>query len=92
MKDKNDKEGTVLGRYYYDSENGPSLQRFKPQVSLSVIDNLISHKIFSLFQLVNVPVVEYIELRVLSNWGNPNYTCVYRFRVHGDLPAPPPAA
>ncbi|CAF5145840.1 unnamed protein product, partial [Rotaria sp. Silwood1] len=32
LKDKNDKEGTVLGRYYYDAENGPSLQRFKPQV------------------------------------------------------------
>lgn len=24
-----------------------------------------------------------IEMRVLSNWGNPEYTCVYRFRVHG---------
>ncbi|XP_051790393.1 SUN domain-containing protein 2 [Erpetoichthys calabaricus] len=26
-----------------------------------------------------------MELRVLSNWGNPEYTCVYRFRVHGEL-------
>ncbi|XP_028817315.1 SUN domain-containing protein 1 isoform X6 [Denticeps clupeoides] len=25
-----------------------------------------------------------IELRVLSNWGHPEYTCLYRFRVHGD--------
>ncbi|CAF1149578.1 unnamed protein product [Adineta steineri] len=77
LKDKNDKEGIVLGRYFYDAENGPSLQRFKPQ-------------------LVNVPIVEYIEVRVTSNWGNPNYTCVYRFRVHGDLqtvqPSAPPAA
>ncbi|XP_017539715.2 SUN domain-containing protein 1 isoform X3 [Pygocentrus nattereri] len=24
-----------------------------------------------------------IELRVLSNWGHPEYTCLYRFRVHG---------
>ncbi|XP_048089745.1 SUN domain-containing protein 1-like [Alosa alosa] len=23
------------------------------------------------------------QLRVLSNWGNPEYSCVYRFRVHG---------
>ncbi|CAF1292897.1 unnamed protein product [Rotaria sordida] len=73
LKDKSDKEGMVLGRYYYDAENGPSLQRFKPQ-------------------LVNVPTVEYIELRVTSNWGNPNYTCVYRFRVHGDLPMVQPSA
>jgi SUN domain-containing protein 1/2 len=43
-----------------------------------------------------VPVVEFIEVRVTSNWGNPNYTCLYRFRVHGDLqtvqPSAPPAA
>ncbi|XP_060718015.1 SUN domain-containing protein 1 isoform X8 [Tachysurus vachellii] len=25
-----------------------------------------------------------IELRVLSNWGHPEYTCLYRFRVHGE--------
>nr|XP_056702442.1 SUN domain-containing protein 2 [Euleptes europaea] len=25
-----------------------------------------------------------VELRVLSNWGHPEYTCIYRFRVHGD--------
>lgn len=24
-----------------------------------------------------------VELRVRSNWGHPDYTCVYRFRVHG---------
>lgn len=77
LKDKNDREGLVLGRYSYDAENGPSLQRFKPQ-------------------LQNVPLVEYVEVRVTSNWGNPNYTCLYRFRVHGSLqsaqPSAPPAA
>ncbi|KAG5276746.1 hypothetical protein AALO_G00109250 [Alosa alosa] len=26
-----------------------------------------------------------VELRILTNWGNPSYTCVYRFRVHGQL-------
>lgn len=25
-----------------------------------------------------------VELRILSNWGHLEYTCVYRFRVHGD--------
>ncbi|XP_071656413.1 SUN domain-containing protein 3-like [Patagioenas fasciata] len=26
------------------------------------------------------------RLQVLSNWGHPDYTCLYRFRVHGDPP------
>ena len=25
-----------------------------------------------------------IEVKVLENWGNPDYTCLYRLRVHGD--------
>jgi len=72
LADKSDQEGRVLGRYFYDAENGPSLQRFSPQ-------------------LPNVPLVEFIEVRVTSNWGNPNYTCLYRFRVHGDLRTAQPA-
>ncbi|XP_010141145.1 PREDICTED: SUN domain-containing protein 1 [Buceros rhinoceros silvestris] len=24
-----------------------------------------------------------VELRIVSNWGHPEYTCLYRFRVHG---------
>ncbi|XP_056629645.1 klaroid protein-like [Diorhabda sublineata] len=28
-------------------------------------------------------VFEIVELRIISNHGNPNYTCLYRFRVHG---------
>ncbi|KAF0311666.1 SUN domain-containing protein 1 [Amphibalanus amphitrite] len=27
--------------------------------------------------------VSAVELRVISNWGHPEYTCLYRFRVHG---------
>ncbi|KAJ0033114.1 hypothetical protein NQD34_000221 [Periophthalmus magnuspinnatus] len=30
-------------------------------------------------------VYNMVELRVLSNWGHVQYTCVYRFRVHGQL-------
>ncbi|XP_016894961.1 SUN domain-containing protein 2-like [Cynoglossus semilaevis] len=26
-----------------------------------------------------------VELRVLSNWGHVQYTCLYRFRVHGNV-------
>lgn len=28
-------------------------------------------------------VYRLVELRILSNWGHLEYTCVYRFRVHG---------
>ncbi|XP_015266976.1 PREDICTED: SUN domain-containing protein 3, partial [Gekko japonicus] len=29
--------------------------------------------------------INYVKLKVLSNWGHPKYTCIYRFRVHGYL-------
>ncbi|KAK2833473.1 hypothetical protein Q5P01_017362 [Channa striata] len=32
----------------------------------------------------NDKAFQIIEVRVLSNWGHPEYTCLYRFRVHGD--------
>ncbi|KAF1560932.1 SUN domain-containing protein 2, partial [Eudyptes schlegeli] len=31
-----------------------------------------------------VGMYQLVELRVLSNWGHPEYTCIYRFRVHGE--------
>ncbi|NXL41839.1 SUN2 protein, partial [Podilymbus podiceps] len=31
-----------------------------------------------------VDTYQLVELRVLSNWGHPEYTCIYRFRVHGE--------
>ncbi|XP_050770682.1 SUN domain-containing protein 3-like [Gymnogyps californianus] len=30
----------------------------------------------------------YIKFRVQSNWGNPEYTCVYRVQVHGKTASP----
>lgn len=30
-------------------------------------------------------VYRFVELRVLSNWGHMEYTCLYRFRVHGHI-------
>ncbi len=37
------------------------------------------------FYIMHPPeeIFYFIELRILSNHGNPNYTCLYRFRVHG---------
>ncbi|CAH3192211.1 unnamed protein product [Porites evermanni] len=34
-------------------------------------------------QVSSVPYFRFVELRVHSNYGNPSYTCLYRFRVHG---------
>ncbi|CAK6982588.1 uncharacterized protein LOC128381804 [Scomber scombrus] len=31
----------------------------------------------------NEQTFQIIEVQVLSNWGHPEYTCMYRFRVHG---------
>ncbi|GAA6094117.1 SUN domain-containing protein 2-like [Tachysurus ichikawai] len=36
------------------------------------------------FKLLDCPsrLFRLVELRILSNWGHPDYTCVYRFRIH----------
>ncbi|NWX14671.1 SUN1 protein, partial [Aegotheles bennettii] len=31
----------------------------------------------------NENAFQIVELRILSNWGHVEYTCLYRFRVHG---------
>lgn len=39
------------------------------------------------FQVQNVEITkpyDIIEMRIESNHGNMNYTCLYRFRVHGN--------
>ncbi|NWH57907.1 SUN2 protein, partial [Geococcyx californianus] len=36
------------------------------------------------FNADSMGTYQLMELRVLSNWGHPEYTCIYRFRVHGE--------
>ncbi|XP_017363751.1 SUN domain-containing protein 1 isoform X19 [Cebus imitator] len=39
-----------------------------------------------MFQALKRPddtAFQIVELRIFSNWGHPEYTCLYRFRVHG---------
>lgn len=36
------------------------------------------------FQDPKMASYQVVELRILTNWGHPEYTCIYRFRVHGE--------
>ncbi|XP_004447914.1 SUN domain-containing protein 2 [Dasypus novemcinctus] len=36
------------------------------------------------FQDPTMALYQVVELRILTNWGHPEYTCIYRFRVHGE--------
>ena len=71
LSDLNDPNPVVLGNFTYVIGNRP-VQTFKITNSEDI--NKASYKSFSL-----------VELKVHSNYGNPIYTCIYRFRVHGNL-------
>ena len=43
------------------------------------------HCCLLLLQDLSMPAYHVVELRVLSNWGQKEFTCLYRFRVHGKL-------
>ena len=66
------------------------MQYFEVQVSLSVIGYLIlilNEVTTILTDLQNLSKKSYkiVELKVYSNHGNTDYTCIYRIRVHGIL-------
>ena len=71
LSDINDPNPVVLGNFTYVIGNRP-VQTFKITNSEDI--NKAANKSFSL-----------VELKVHSNYGNPIYTCIYRFRVHGNL-------
>ncbi|XP_063073947.1 SUN domain-containing protein 3-like [Engraulis encrasicolus] len=56
-------EGTILGKFTYDSDGKP-IQTFKLPDEVNEVYNVV-------------------QLKVLNNWGNSDYSCIYRFRVHG---------
>ncbi|XP_053685075.1 klaroid protein [Sabethes cyaneus] len=69
LASENDPEPILLGNYVYE-DNGAALQYF-------AVEN------------PNRPELQgrafrIVELRIESNHGNVNYTCLYRFRVHGE--------
>ncbi|XP_030289296.1 SUN domain-containing protein 1 isoform X2 [Sparus aurata] len=61
-----------------DTEEGTLLGTFMYD------ENGESTQTFKLLKPSDV-VYRFVELRVLSNWGHVEYTCLYRFRVHGRM-------
>lgn len=57
----------------YDA-NGTAIQYFPVQYPRTTLIGGVKYPV----------AFDIIELRVESNHGNPTYTCVYRFRVHGN--------
>ncbi|KAM4651128.1 SUN domain-containing protein 3 [Discoglossus pictus] len=73
------KDFAVLGFENESAAQGTLLGQFRYNPS----DELI--KSFKLMN-ENRTKFQFIQLKVLSNWGNKDFTCIYRFRVHQDLP------
>ncbi|PAA91940.1 hypothetical protein BOX15_Mlig015518g3 [Macrostomum lignano] len=64
------KTGRRLGCFAYDAESGPPTQTFHIVDSEAAMESA---------------VFKYVLLEVGNNHGQPDYTCVYRFRVHGHM-------
>jgi len=63
----------------FDHVLGRSLLNF----TYSISDTSSSLQIFSMTNGF-LPVVSKLRFEIHSNWGHPDYTCLYRVRVHGD--------
>ncbi|OXB60843.1 hypothetical protein ASZ78_014395 [Callipepla squamata] len=72
------KDFTVYGLKEEREEEGLLLGRFTYNQDGDPIQTFY-------FKGDDVGAFQLVELRVLSNWGHPEYTCIYRFRVHGEL-------
>ncbi|XP_065534180.1 SUN domain-containing protein 2 isoform X2 [Lathamus discolor] len=71
------KDFAVYGLKEEGEEEGLLLGQFKYNHNGSPIQTFY-------FEDDTIGTYQLVELRVLSNWGHLEYTCVYRFRVHGE--------
>lgn len=70
LDDVDDPNPVLLGNFTYDTEKIKNpVQTFQVMQGVQIDEQAFS----------------YVELKVLSNYGHPQYTCLYRFRVHGSL-------
>ncbi|XP_077159106.1 SUN domain-containing protein 3 [Paroedura picta] len=72
------KEFAIYGLKEVDEDDGTFLGQFVYDAEGNMIQT---------FKLKgnSSEMMNYMKLKVLSNWGDPKYTCIYRFRVHGDV-------
>lgn len=61
----------LLGSFQYDIHHDQHIQTFS--VSNWAKSRMIKYKL----------AVRDVVIRFKNNWGNPNYTCIYRVRIHG---------
>lgn len=66
----------LLGSFRYDA-TGPRTQTFLLPQAQSQTQQEQAQELFS-----------HVTLEVASNHGHPNFTCLYRLRVHGTVPSP----
>ena len=71
------KKFAVFGLTHVDDENPVSLGNFTYSDSATPVQTFFLADQSRAFQ--------YVELKILSNYGHMVYTCLYRFRVHGKL-------
>lgn len=79
--------GQLLGAYTYERD-GDAVQTFTISVSGAGGRRRGAHRRVSvcvcvLGQEACDRPFQLVEVRVASNWGQPEYTCLYRVRVHG---------
>ncbi|XP_065317760.1 uncharacterized protein LOC135926035 isoform X2 [Gordionus sp. m RMFG-2023] len=72
------KDFSVWGLKNEKDENGVLLGRYRYEKSGRPLQLFLS-------QNPDAGYFNHVELKIESNWGNPNYTCLYRFRVHGNM-------
>ena len=74
LTEVNEPNPVLLGNFTYVIGNSP-VQTYQ-----------VAHKENSDKKILDKHNFPLVELKVHSNYGNPTYTCIYRFRVHGNLP------
>ena len=54
-------------------------------VHLGEVQYDINYRAVQTFRLEHSNMAfENVRIKIQSNWGNPNYTCIYRIRIHGN--------